>query len=72
MTISEKHKKWREGAYQKTIEKFPERKKEFKTSWGDIVEPIYVPGDGCPYYEEKLGFPGEYPFTAAPADFVPR
>ncbi len=63
MTISERHMKWREGSYKKTVEKFPERKKEFKTSWGDVVEPIYVPGDECPYYEEKIGFPGEFPFT---------
>ncbi len=63
MTISERHVQWRNGIYQKTIEKFPERKKEFFTSWGEPVTPIYVPGDGCPHYEEKLGFPGEYPFT---------
>jgi len=62
MSISEKHAKWREGAYKKTIEKFPERKKEFKSSWGDTVEPVYVPGDTCPNYD-KLGFPGEFPFT---------
>jgi len=63
MSISERHQMWRNGAYRKSVEKFPERKKEFKTSWGEVIDPIYVPGDDCLSYEEKLGFPGEYPFT---------
>ena len=63
MSLKEKHAKWRDGAYKKTIEKFPERKKEFKSSWGDTVEPVYVPGFEDPGYEAKLGFPGEYPFA---------
>jgi len=53
---------WHEKIYKPLTQKYPERKKEFKSSWGDTVEPVYVPGDTCPNYD-KLGFPGEFPFT---------
>lgn len=55
-------KKWREGNYKKTIEKFPERKKIFKMSFGDTIEPVYGPQNEDAQYA-SLGFPGEYPFT---------
>jgi len=37
------------------------RQPQFATTSGVPLEPLYVPRDTD--YEEKLGFPGEYPFT---------
>ncbi|OEF95543.1 methylmalonyl-CoA mutase [Vulcanibacillus modesticaldus] len=45
------------------IDKFPERKKSFKTSSKIPVERLYLPSEITNSYLEKLNFPGEYPFT---------
>ncbi|HKB75917.1 MAG TPA: methylmalonyl-CoA mutase family protein, partial [Myxococcales bacterium] len=37
------------------------RQAQFATTGGMALDPLYVPRDTA--YEEKLGFPGEYPFT---------
>ena len=53
---------WHEKIYKPLTQKYPERKKEFKTSSGIPIPPITPPDEVCPGYDEKLGFPGEYPF----------
>jgi methylmalonyl-CoA mutase N-terminal domain/subunit len=40
----------------------PERDALFTTISGEPVEPLYTPDDVGPF-EERIGFPGEYPFT---------
>ncbi len=55
--------RWRETTYKKSIDRFPERKPKFQTSSGIELPPVFVPQDEDPDYAEKLGFPGEYPFT---------
>ena len=40
-----------------------ERREKFQTSSHIPVERLYVPADIDDEYREKLGFPGEYPFT---------
>jgi methylmalonyl-CoA mutase N-terminal domain/subunit len=50
--------RWRE-AYSKT----PERDAEFSTISGVPIEPLYTPEDVEGDHEEKLGYPGEYPYT---------
>lgn len=55
---------WDRNIYQKSISKFPEQKKEFTTQSFSKVKPIYSPLDyEFENYVEKIGFPGEYPFT---------
>ncbi|MEI6079942.1 MAG: methylmalonyl-CoA mutase family protein [bacterium] len=53
--------------YKKTLEKFPERKKEFLTGSAEPVNALYTPEDIGDHsnakYDEKIGFPGEYPYT---------
>lgn len=62
--IKSKYKNWENNIFNKTIEKFPERKKEFTTTSFTPVKPLYVPDEGNESdYLEKLGYPGEYPFT---------
>ncbi len=55
--------RWKSKLYSPSIAKHPERKPKFETSSGIGLEPIYVPSEDGAYYLEKLGFPGEYPFT---------
>jgi methylmalonyl-CoA mutase N-terminal domain/subunit len=45
------------------VKKFPERRKRFETSSGIEVPPLLLPPDDDPDYMDKLGLPGEYPFT---------
>jgi methylmalonyl-CoA mutase, N-terminal domain len=53
--------------YKKTLERFPERKKEFLTGSSVHVDPLYTPEDAgfetTDNYDKKIGFPGEYPYT---------
>lgn len=55
-------KSWEENTLKKVIDRFPERKQKFATESGITIDRIYLP-DPDFKYEEKLGFPGEYPFT---------
>ncbi len=63
--IREEEKRWEETTVKKFIEKRPERKKKFMTDDGFEIKRVYTPADlGEDWdYLEKLGFPGEYPFT---------
>ncbi len=53
--------------YKKTLERFPERKKEFLTGSSLEVGVLYTPEDAGfetgESYNEKTGLPGEYPYT---------
>jgi methylmalonyl-CoA mutase, N-terminal domain len=59
----EKKQRWLEGTYAKAVKKGPERRPRFETTSGVREEPVYVPADVRPGAEERLGLPGEYPFT---------
>jgi methylmalonyl-CoA mutase N-terminal domain/subunit len=41
--------------------KTPDRMETFKSDAGIVIDPIYLPGDGS--YVNRLGVPGEFPFT---------
>ena len=48
----------------KTTARFPEQKNPFVTVSGRTVERLYLPeGHAEDTYADKLGFPGQYPFT---------
>lgn len=71
MTINEQYKKWQENTLKKSLEKSKERKEKFEFSSGIEVPRVALPveagrGDPAPtddIYLEKIGFPGEYPYT---------
>ncbi|MEJ2486178.1 MAG: methylmalonyl-CoA mutase family protein [Anaerolineales bacterium] len=63
MTIQEDKSRWESDTYRPNIDRFSERKKEFKTSSEIQLEPIYTPPSGQKHFQEQIGFPGEYPFT---------
>lgn len=55
---------WKDTNYKKSIEKNPERLKEFSTISFTPIEPLYGPTiSGENNYEKKIGLPGQYPFT---------
>lgn len=53
---------WQEDTLQPTLKRFPERRQTFETSSQIPVERLYLP-ERDPDYADKLGFPGQYPFT---------
>ncbi|AHL22689.1 acyl-CoA mutase large subunit family protein [Thermococcus nautili] len=63
--IREEEKRWEETTVEKFLQKAPERKEKFMTDDGFEIKRLYTPADlGEDWdYLEKLGFPGEYPFT---------
>ncbi|CAG1014796.1 methylmalonyl-CoA mutase, N-terminal domain [Anaerolineales bacterium] len=68
MTIQDQYNKWKESTLKKSLDKFKERKERFETSAGIEVPRVALPDEAgredlAPTYAEKLGFPGEYPFT---------
>jgi methylmalonyl-CoA mutase N-terminal domain/subunit len=54
---------WLKNTYNKFKLKNPERKKEFTTASFSKVKELYHPEDIKGNYDNKLNFPGEYPFT---------
>ena len=63
MPSKSKHE-WLQGTYAKARERSEDRQPRFESSSGAEVEPIYGPEDLADWnYHEKLGYPGEYPFT---------
>ena len=62
--IKKKYQEWEEKTLPQWTKRLPERIEEFKTLSDIVVKRIYTPLDIQDYdYIEKLGFPGEYPFT---------
>ncbi len=62
--IEERLKRWEEGPLRRSLERYPERRDRFTTLSGIEVKRVYTPADLRDYdYFEKLGLPGEYPFT---------
>ncbi|MBI3175024.1 MAG: methylmalonyl-CoA mutase family protein [Chloroflexi bacterium] len=72
MTLKDSFQKWQETTLKKSLDKFSERRPRFETSSGIEVPRVAMPGASTAAaaplsaeeaYVEKLGFPGEYPFT---------
>ncbi len=62
--IKQSRSEWEENELKKTLAKFPERKEEFTTVSGEVVNPLYDPEDiEWLDYNRDLGYPGEYPYT---------
>jgi methylmalonyl-CoA mutase N-terminal domain/subunit len=59
--------RWEQESYRPYVAKAPERLPRHETLSGIPVEPLYTPAD-LPgwHYEERLGYPGEFPFTRGP------
>jgi methylmalonyl-CoA mutase, N-terminal domain len=56
-------KKGARDRWEEAYSKNPERDAEFSTMSGIPIKPLYTPDDVEGSYDEKLGYPGEYPYT---------
>ncbi|EHP70647.1 methylmalonyl-CoA mutase family protein [Metallosphaera yellowstonensis MK1] len=63
MVSGERVKEWENKVLATWLSKRKERKSKFITPSGIEVKPLYTPLDVKGDYEEKIGFPGDYPFT---------
>ncbi|HHS96749.1 MAG TPA: methylmalonyl-CoA mutase [Chloroflexi bacterium] len=61
--LEEAYERWEQTTLKRTLDRRPERYDEFITASGEPVKRLYTPLDVEGDYLEKLGFPGEYPFT---------
>jgi methylmalonyl-CoA mutase, N-terminal domain len=55
--------KWEDEVLAPSLERVPETRDEFSTASGIPVERVYLPRTDDPAYWERVGLPGEYPFT---------
>ena len=62
MKKSKSIKEWAEGTRKEYLKKSRERKDKFISTFDTEINPLYA-DEGQDNYGEKLGFPGEYPFT---------
>lgn len=53
---------WEKEVLEDSLSKLPERRETFETSSGIPLERLYVPANDSDYLD-KLGFPGDYPYT---------
>jgi methylmalonyl-CoA mutase N-terminal domain/subunit len=62
--LRQEEKRWEETTLANVLNRFPERRDTFRTDSEIELKRLYTPLDikGLDYFE-KLGFPGEYPFT---------
>jgi methylmalonyl-CoA mutase N-terminal domain/subunit len=62
--VQNAYQNWENNSFKKSILKNPERQEEFSTVSFTPVKALYTPLDlNEKDYSEKIGFPGEYPFT---------
>ncbi|MFO7982761.1 MAG: methylmalonyl-CoA mutase family protein [Desulfuromonadales bacterium] len=63
MSLQDEKKRWQSSTLKKVLDRSPERKDTFETSSEIEIERVFLPQTEQPDYMEKLGFPGEYPYT---------
>jgi methylmalonyl-CoA mutase N-terminal domain/subunit len=63
MSIAEKKKQWTDTKVAKFLTRSPERYEKFLTTSNIEIERAFTPDFDYPGYDEKLGFPGSYPYT---------
>jgi methylmalonyl-CoA mutase, N-terminal domain len=61
--MTDQKKRWQETTLAASMNKAQERAPKFETSSGIELERLYTPTAITSDYLEKIGFPGEYPYT---------
>ena len=65
--MADEKERWEKETYGHFVRRSPERDVPYETLSGIPVRPIYTPADLAGWrYEDKLGFPGEFPYTRGP------
>ncbi len=61
---SKSKREWQDTTLAKALEKAPERQERFEFTSGTEIKALYAPEDlDGQDYSERIGYPGEYPFT---------
>ncbi len=63
MAFESEYERWEEEILKPALASLPERKTKFESSSKIPIPPVLLPMDPDPDYLEKLGFPGEFPYT---------
>jgi methylmalonyl-CoA mutase N-terminal domain/subunit len=62
--IGKRRREWEQGELKQALARSPETQKQFRTLSGIPVGGLYTPQDVSEQdFEERIGFPGAYPFT---------
>jgi methylmalonyl-CoA mutase N-terminal domain/subunit len=61
--MSDDRKRWEQETYGPFVAKTPERDVRFESLSGIPLKALYTPDDVTGRYAEKIGYPGEYPYT---------
>jgi methylmalonyl-CoA mutase N-terminal domain/subunit len=65
--MAEGKERWEKEAYEPFVRRSPERDVPYESLSGIPIEPLYTPEDLAGWrYEDKLGYPGEFPYTRGP------
>src|SRR5229473_3507817 len=65
--MADEKKRWEKETYGPFVDRSPERDVPYETLSGLPLEPFYTPAHLAGWrYEDKLGFPGEFPYTRGP------
>src|SRR5712664_3781315 len=65
--MADDKERWEKETYGPFVDRSPERDVPYETLSGIPVRPLYAPADLAGWrYEDKLGFPGEFPYTRGP------
>ena len=59
--LDEEKKRWESETLRASLDRYPERKESFQNSSGENLERVYTPEER--EYLDKLGLPGEFPYT---------
>jgi len=62
--IADEAARWNATTVARALARAAERRERFQTTSGAVIQRLYTPADVAPDdYLERIGFPGEYPFT---------
>ena len=61
--LEEEFDRWSQESLEPILKRFPERRDEFVTSSQIPIDRLFLPGLDEGEYLERIGFPGEYPYT---------
>ncbi len=65
--MADEKERWEEETYGPLVRRAPEREVRFESLSGIPIQPLYTPEDLAGWrYEDKLGYPGEFPYTRGP------
>src|ERR1700752_17319 len=65
--MSTDKERWLKETYEPLVQQSPERGLPFERLSGIPIQPLYTPEDLKGWrYEDKLGYPGEFPYTRGP------